>query len=61
VVIQNIGKMAANKYLILPGGLKMPALGFGTFDVSFKHTKEMTFMLFFNFQFLKLFTIFLFT
>jgi alcohol dehydrogenase (NADP+) len=24
--------MAANKYLILPGGLKMPTLGFGTFD-----------------------------
>jgi hypothetical protein len=31
--------MAAMTFLNLPGGVKMPALGIGTFDVSLEHTK----------------------
>jgi diketogulonate reductase-like aldo/keto reductase len=29
--------MAAKTFLNLPGGVKMPALGLGTFDVSLEH------------------------
>jgi hypothetical protein len=31
--------MAAKIFLYLPEGLKMPALGLGTFDVSFEYSK----------------------
>jgi hypothetical protein len=31
--------MAVNVFLNLPGGLKMPSLGFGTWEVSFKYIK----------------------
>jgi diketogulonate reductase-like aldo/keto reductase len=31
--------MAVNVFLNLPGGLKMPSLGLGTWEVSFKYFK----------------------
>jgi hypothetical protein len=39
LLLQSIYQMAAMTFLNLPGDVKMPALGIGTFDVSLEHTK----------------------